>query len=121
MVKKLNYIERYESKITTFDYFAVDIDDENIILNNEKYMLALFSMIAVVLLFVALKMKSEIMMNFIMRGILGTLGIYCINQVLVWEKISCQVGINVYSVLTSATLGFPGVVMLYGIRALSFL
>ena len=90
-------------------------------MEKEGLVLIFFSMIAVVLLFVALKMKSEIMMNFIMRGILGTLGIYCINQVLVWEKISCQVGINVYSVLTSATLGFPGVVMLYGIRALSFL
>ena len=33
-MKKLNYIERYESKITTFDYFAVDIDDENIIYQN---------------------------------------------------------------------------------------
>ena len=42
-MKKLNYIERYESKITTFDYFAVDIDDENIILNNEKYMLGYIS------------------------------------------------------------------------------
>ena len=39
----MNYIERYESKITTFDYFAVDIDDENIILNNEKYMLGYIS------------------------------------------------------------------------------
>ena len=39
----MNYIERYESKITTFDYFAVDIDDENIFLNNKKYPLGYIS------------------------------------------------------------------------------
>lgn len=32
----LNYIEKFESKITTFDYFAVDFDDKNIILHNKK-------------------------------------------------------------------------------------
>ena len=42
-MNKLNYIERYESKITTFDYFAVDIDDENIFLNNKKYPLGYIS------------------------------------------------------------------------------
>lgn len=42
-MNKLNYIERYESKITTFDYFAVDIDDKNIILNNEKHPLGYIS------------------------------------------------------------------------------
>ena len=42
-MKKLNYIERYENKITTFDYFAVDIDDKNIILNNEKHPLGYIS------------------------------------------------------------------------------
>ena len=41
-------------------------------MEKEGLVLIFFSMVAVVLLFVALKMKSEIMMNFIMRGILGT-------------------------------------------------
>lgn len=90
-------------------------------MEKEGMVLIYFSAGALILLFVALKTKSELLMNFIMRGILGTLGIYCINQVLLWEKISCQVGINIYSVLTSAMLGFPGVIMLYGIQAIQFL
>ena len=36
-MKELSYIERYESKITTFDHFAVDFDDRNIIVCNKKF------------------------------------------------------------------------------------
>ena len=36
-MKGLSYIERYESKITTFNYFAVDFDDRNIIICNKKF------------------------------------------------------------------------------------
>lgn len=39
----LSYIERYESKITTFDYFAIDFDDKNIILGNKKFPLGYIS------------------------------------------------------------------------------
>ena len=90
-------------------------------MEKEGMALLFFSLIAIILLLVALIRKSEMLLNCIMRGIMGTLIIYCINQVLIWENISCQVGINVYSVLASATLGFPGVILLFAIRALTLL
>lgn len=76
---------------------------------------------AVVLLFVALKKNSEWLINFILRGIMGTIGIYIVNQVLIMQGIHCEVGINPYTVLTSAGLGFPGLILLFGLRLYHFL
>lgn len=42
-MRELSYIKRYENKITTIDYFAVDFDEKNIILNNEKLPLGYIS------------------------------------------------------------------------------
>lgn len=42
-MRELSYIEKYESKITTFDYFAVDFDEKNIILNTNKLPLGYIS------------------------------------------------------------------------------
>lgn len=42
-VNGLNYIEKFENKFTTFDYFAVDFDDKNIILHNKKLPLGYIS------------------------------------------------------------------------------
>ncbi len=39
----MSYIEKYESKITTFDYFAIDFDQKNIFLNSEKLPLGYIS------------------------------------------------------------------------------
>lgn len=90
-------------------------------MEKEGIVLLFFSVIAILLLLIALRLKSEGLINFIMRGILGTLAIYCINQLMIWENIACQIGINGYTVLVAATLGFPGVVLLYAIRAISLL
>lgn len=39
----MSYIEKYESKITTFNYFAIDFDEKNIFLNSEKLPLGYIS------------------------------------------------------------------------------
>lgn len=65
--------------------------------------------------------KMEFVLNLVLRGILGTIGIYLVNQTLLWQNIDCLIGINPYTVLTSATLGFPGLILLYGIRFYNFL
>lgn len=95
-------------------------DGGEIKVEKEGMVLVFFSLIAIVLLFVALRLGSEAFMNIIMRGIFGTLGIYCINQVMIWQNITCELGINYLTVIISATLGFPGIILLYAIRALSF-
>lgn len=60
-------------------------------------------------------MKKEWFLNLIMRSILGVIAIYFINAALAEQGISLGVGINIYTVLTSGILGFPGVAALYGI------
>lgn len=90
-------------------------------LEKEGWMIVAVIICAVVLLFVALSKKSEILMNFVLRGILGTLGIYYMNNILALQGIHCEVGINPCTVLTSAGLGFPGLILLFGLRLYNFL
>ncbi|MCM1541081.1 MAG: pro-sigmaK processing inhibitor BofA family protein [Blautia sp.] len=68
-----------------------------------------------VLLVGAVKRKTEWMLNVLMRGILGTIAIYFINNALTGFGIPVEVGINPVTVLTSGILGFPGLAALYGI------
>lgn len=69
----------------------------------------------IVLLIGSLRRKSEWLLNIILRGVLGTISIYFINQILSAANISIEVGINPITILTSGILGFPGVLALYGI------
>jgi len=62
----------------------------------------------------------EHLLNFIMRGILGTIAMFFINAALARAGISLGVGINVVTVLTSAILGFPGLAALYGVGLYRF-
>ena len=57
----------------------------------------------------------EKILNFVMRGILGTIAMYFINSVLERMGMPLGVGINAATVLTSASLGFPGLLAIYGI------
>lgn len=60
--------------------------------------------------------KAEWIINFVLRAVLGTIGIYFLNNFLLASNISAAVGINPMTVLTSGILGFPGVAVLYGIH-----
>lgn len=57
----------------------------------------------------------EKVINICLRGISGTIAVYFINSVLAGMGISLGVGINLFTVLTSAILGFPGVIALYAV------
>ncbi len=57
----------------------------------------------------------EKILNVVMRGILGTIIMYFINSLLSGIGLPLGVGINAATVLTSAILGFPGLLALYGI------
>jgi len=77
--------------------------------------------ICVIMLFIAIVKKAEWLLNFVMRGILGTIGIYLTNTALLAYYPDLLIEINPCTVLTSATLGFPGLLLLYGIRICNFL
>ncbi len=64
----------------------------------------------------AMGRKVEWLVNFILRAVMGTVGIYAINYILAQRQIQVAVGINPLTILTSGALGFPGVAVLYGIH-----
>lgn len=79
-------------------------------------LIILFSGITMVF-FVALFMKkASVFMAFMVRGILGGLIIYFANMGFQKAGLSIAVGLNSASLLTSAILGFPGLLLLYGIK-----
>ncbi len=90
-------------------------------MSNEGIAIAAVMITAVVLLFVAIRKKSDLILNFVLRGILGTIGMYLINQLLLTQELAMTVAINPITVLTSAGLGVPGLILLYGIRLYSIL
>ena len=68
-----------------------------------------------------MKNKKLILLNFLVRAVLGLVLISCVNWFFDWREIPVNVGINAISFLVSGALGVPGVAMLYGIVACPFL
>lgn len=59
--------------------------------------------------------SSGLLVNFLVRAIIGITLIFFINQFLAEKQIEINVGINPVTFVTSGTLGVPGVALLYGI------
>lgn len=74
-----------------------------------------------VLLIGLLKSRAQILLNFLVRMVLGVIGILFVNNLLATQGISLAVGINPITLLTSGCLGFGGVALLYAILACQFL
>lgn len=74
-----------------------------------------------ILLMGAFKAKMEWIINFILRGVAGTVGIYFINMFLHNQNINAEIGINAVNVLTTGFLGIPGLILLYGIKVYGLL
>ncbi len=61
------------------------------------------------------------MINFVIRAVVGMTLIFFINQYVLPDDSSINVGLNAVSFLTSGTLGIPGVCLLYGIMCYQIL
>ena len=59
--------------------------------------------------------KTQWVVNFLVRAIVGCALIFFANEFLTAQGISAHVGLNPMTFLTSGTLGIPGVALLYGI------
>ena len=70
----------------------------------------------IVLAIGAMGRKVEWLVNFVLRAVMGTVGIYAINHLLAARQLQVAVGINPLTILTSGILGFPGLIVLYGIN-----
>lgn len=84
-------------------------------MNHNLGMIAIVIICVVLVLLAAIKRKAEWLLNLVMRSILGTLAIYFINGGLSIAGYSLGIGLNAITVLTSAILGIPGLLALYGI------
>lgn len=84
-------------------------------MNKNTGMLVIIGICLLVLFMGLLRQKAEFLVNFLVRGLLGIIGIYLCNMALAELGIACAVGINPFSVLTVGTLGTGGLGLLYGI------
>ena len=74
-----------------------------------------------VLAILVMKKKAQFFLNFLLRAGVGAAVIMWVNSLLVGQGIAVSVGLNFWSLLTSASLGIPGVALLYAVSALAIL
>ncbi|MBQ8662572.1 MAG: pro-sigmaK processing inhibitor BofA family protein [Eubacterium sp.] len=74
-----------------------------------------------VLLIGILRRKAEIVLNFLVRMVVGMVGVYVVNLILAQKGIDLAVGLNAVSALTLGSLGFGGFLLLYGVLFLNLL
>ncbi len=79
-------------------------------------LIILFSGITVFFLVSMITKKTAIFITFLLRGIFGALIIYFANMGLQAGNVDIAVELNSASLLTSAILGFPGLLLLFGIK-----
>lgn len=79
-------------------------------------LIILFSGITVVFFIALFMKKSSLFISFMLRGLLGAMVIYFANLGLQKAGIMATVNLNSASLLTTAILGFPGLLLLYGIK-----
>ena len=58
----------------------------------------------------------EKFLNFILRGLMGLCTIFMVNHFVITDFPLCDVGMNLFTFLTSGLLGIPGVCALYAIN-----
>ncbi len=74
-----------------------------------------------VLLVAAMRSRTQILLNFILRAVLGLLIIYFVDSFLDGRGIPVHVGLGAVSLVMSGLLGAPGVLLLYGIGVCAWL
>lgn len=83
--------------------------------------LIILAALSAVLLIGALRRRAEHLLTFLFRLVTGTMMIYFVNLAVASYNMQFAIGINPLTVLTSGILGFPGVLLLYGINLLNLL
>ena len=83
--------------------------------------LIILAALSAVLLIGALRKRAEHLLTFLFRLVTGTMMIYFVNLAVASYNMQFAIGINLVTVLTSGILGFPGVLLLYGINLLHLL
>ncbi len=90
-------------------------------MDNKVVFLIMTGICALVLLIGLLKRKAVIVLNFLVRTILGCVGIIFLNNFLQKQGIPAAAGLNAVNILTVGSLGLGGFALIYGILLYSLL
>ena len=74
-------------------------------------MVVLAIICGIILLVLLLRKRAQIILNFLVRTVLGAIMILLVNDILQKQGFDIYVGLNPVTLLTSGTLGFPGVAL----------
>ncbi len=84
-------------------------------MDTKTSMLIMAGICVLVLVIGILRRKAEIVLNFLVRTIVGAMAIFFVNLTLAELGIEGMVGINPLSLLTVGSLGTGGLALIYGI------
>ncbi len=84
-------------------------------------MQVLVGMCLLVLAILFLKSKMQMVFDFLLRMGMGMVLIWCLNRFFDMRGVELFVGCNMITLLTSGSLGFSGVALLFAISALKLL
>lgn len=90
-------------------------------LDSNSGVLIVIGMCALVLFIIACKQKAAWLLTLITRIVVNAICIALINSFCKKAGYPYAVGYNFYTLLTSGILGFPGLILLYGIEIVNFL
>lgn len=76
----------------------------------------IIGILAAVFLIAVFRKHIEIIINFVLRGVLGLFIIYFGNYFLCPQLPGVELGYNLITFFTSGVLGVPGVLMMYGMK-----
>lgn len=84
----------------------------------DRYLLYFAGICAIIFFISLIRDKKEACMNFILRAVLGILGIYFLNKLCYHYGIMAdgkvlRAGINIYTITISGILGVPGIGLIY--------
>lgn len=72
----------------------------------------------VVLLILVMKKRMQFLLEFVLRMGVGTAVILWVNSILAGQGMASAVGLNPVTLLTSGSLGIPGIALLYAVSML---
>ena len=79
-------------------------------------MIIIILMCGFILLILAMKTRSHLLLNFLLRGLYGSVVIILTNYLFDSMGISLEIGLNPITLLTCMILGFPGLLLVFGIN-----
>lgn len=81
-----------------------------------KILIGIIIICGIALVLGVLRHRMELLVNIILRMVIGIVGIYLFNMFLVSQGILVNVGTNSTTILTIGLLGLPGFLLVYGIE-----